>query len=265
MHRPAALLALAALTAHAAADIETEHLEDDGVANITLGPPSSFEEFGDIDMLWGNYYFTNDPTEIITQVSFGLGDLSAGEQVHVWVFDDPDDDADPTNAIPVFNLTTTGANLGFDFNVVAIPSVEVSGGFFVAVGHLAELTFPGGSADYPAPARFDPDGRPDRSWFFYDDDIPETDLASSGFVSRMDGKFVPIQGAFAVRATTVCLPICNDADLAEPFNILDFSDVVAFLAAFGAMDPIADFALPEGVFDFSDVAAFLTEFAAGCP
>ncbi len=58
---------------------------------------------------------------------------------------------------------------------------------------------------------------------------------------------------------------CNAADLAEPFNVLDFSDVIAFLAAFGAMDPAADLAAPFGTFDFSDVVAFLGAFGAGCP
>jgi len=55
------------------------------------------------------------------------------------------------------------------------------------------------------------------------------------------------------------------ADLAEPFGVLDFSDVVAFLTAFGSMDPAADLAPPVGVFDFSDVVAFLGSFGAGCP
>ncbi|MEZ6242733.1 MAG: GC-type dockerin domain-anchored protein [Phycisphaerales bacterium] len=58
---------------------------------------------------------------------------------------------------------------------------------------------------------------------------------------------------------------CSPADLAEPFGALDFSDVLAFLVAFGSMDPAADLAPPLGVFDFSDVIAFLTAFAAGCP
>lgn len=58
---------------------------------------------------------------------------------------------------------------------------------------------------------------------------------------------------------------CNEADLAIPFGALDFSDVVAFLAAFAAMDPAADLAPPEGLFDFSDVVAFLAAFGAGCP
>ncbi|MEZ6244207.1 MAG: GC-type dockerin domain-anchored protein [Phycisphaerales bacterium] len=58
---------------------------------------------------------------------------------------------------------------------------------------------------------------------------------------------------------------CNDADLAEPFGQLDFSDVVAFLVAFGAMAPEADLAPPTGQWDFSDVVTFLTLFGGGCP
>ena len=55
------------------------------------------------------------------------------------------------------------------------------------------------------------------------------------------------------------------ADLAEPTGVLDFSDVAAFLAAFGSMAPQADLAEPFGVHDFSDVASFLAAFGAGCP
>ncbi len=58
---------------------------------------------------------------------------------------------------------------------------------------------------------------------------------------------------------------CNAADLAEPLGSLDFSDVVAFLTAFGGMAPAADLAPPTGVWDFSDVVAFLGSFGAGCP
>jgi len=55
------------------------------------------------------------------------------------------------------------------------------------------------------------------------------------------------------------------ADLAEPFGQLDFSDVVAFLGAFGAQDGAADLAEPFGQWDFSDVVAFLGVFGGGCP
>jgi len=72
---------------------------------------------------------------------------------------------------------------------------------------------------------------------------------------------------YSFTATVTELPdlSCNDADLAEPLGVLDFSDVVAFLSAFGAMDSDADLAPPFGVYDFSDVVAFLSAFGAGCP
>ncbi|MFI4898042.1 MAG: GC-type dockerin domain-anchored protein [Phycisphaerales bacterium JB059] len=54
------------------------------------------------------------------------------------------------------------------------------------------------------------------------------------------------------------------ADLSEPFGTLDFSDVIAFLGALGAMEASADLAAPFGVFDFSDVVEFLTLFGGGC-
>ncbi|MEZ6241610.1 MAG: GC-type dockerin domain-anchored protein [Phycisphaerales bacterium] len=55
-------------------------------------------------------------------------------------------------------------------------------------------------------------------------------------------------------------------DLADPpDHVLDFSDVLAFLAYFDDHDPRADLAPPEGVWDFSDIFAFMVAFAAGCP
>ncbi len=77
-----------------------------------------------------------------------------------------------------------------------------------------------------------------------------------------------ILGPFTGRAYLIegrrAGPPCP-ADLALPLGMLDFSDIIAFLTAFGAMQAPADLAEPLGVFDFSDVLAFLTAFAAGCP
>ncbi|MEZ6242738.1 MAG: M12 family metallo-peptidase [Phycisphaerales bacterium] len=61
------------------------------------------------------------------------------------------------------------------------------------------------------------------------------------------------------------VPACSPADLAEPFGVLDFSDVSAFLVAFAAQEPEADLAPPNGSYDFSDVLAYLAAFGAGCP
>ncbi len=61
------------------------------------------------------------------------------------------------------------------------------------------------------------------------------------------------------------LPRACAADLALPLGELDFSDVLAFLDEFAAMQPDADLSAPLGVFDFDDVLAFLVAFGAGCP
>lgn len=57
---------------------------------------------------------------------------------------------------------------------------------------------------------------------------------------------------------------CNDADFAEPFGVLDFFDVLAFLQAFSASDPSADLN-NDTLFDFFDVQSYLNAFAGGCP
>jgi hypothetical protein len=57
---------------------------------------------------------------------------------------------------------------------------------------------------------------------------------------------------------------CNAADLAEPFGILDLSDINAFVAGFLGMDPIADID-NSGIFDLADINAFVAAFTAGCP
>jgi hypothetical protein len=75
-------------------------------------------------------------------------------------------------------------------------------------------------------------------------------------------------GDFTVSGGQLDPPPPDDtcvADLALPSGVLDFSDIIAFLSAFSAMEPAADLADPVGQFDFSDVVAFLSAFAAGCP
>ena len=89
-----------------------------------------------------------------------------------------------------------------------------------------------------------------------------------GTLGQFDAHAPSVGGAFRMSGgfwAASALGPCNPADLAEPFGTLDFSDIIAFLTAFGAMDPAADIAVPFGVFDFSDVVAFLTAFGTGCP
>jgi hypothetical protein len=57
---------------------------------------------------------------------------------------------------------------------------------------------------------------------------------------------------------------CNDADLAEPFGVLDLADITSFIAAFGAGDPAADLD-GSGLLDLADINLFVSAFLAGCP
>jgi len=66
-----------------------------------------------------------------------------------------------------------------------------------------------------------------------------------------------IAGSFPINVLE-CVPDLNND------GSLNFLDVSAFLAAFGAQDPLADFT-NDGSFNFLDVSAFLGAFGAGCP
>ena len=196
----AGIMAIASGTA-----LGNDYSYDDGTSNITLGPPRSFEQFGDIDMLWGNYYETQETTEYVTSVDFELGRISANDQVTLWIFDDVDNDLDPTNGTNVFSMTIDAPMTGSDgINSIDVGSIGVSGGFFVAVSHLCELVYDdAGNPGYSSPGRYDPDARADRSWFYYGS---YGDLPDAGYSTRMDGPDVPIPGAFAIRATTSTVP-----------------------------------------------------------
>jgi hypothetical protein len=57
---------------------------------------------------------------------------------------------------------------------------------------------------------------------------------------------------------------CSDADLSEPFGVLDFFDIQEFLNLFSSNDPTADMNT-DGMYDFFDVQLYLGLFSAGCP
>ena len=201
MPRTASLLRIAgvasiALAIAPAASASMTYALDDGAGNIGLGPPSSF----DADMLFGNYYFAEPGAETITALSVALNEIIPTEEFTMYLFDDPDDDGDPVNAVLVAEVSGTPLfDTQDEFTTFAIDPTVVSGGFFVGANVFA-------LGGVNRPARVDPQGDPTRSWLFYDNIINTDDLSTSGFITRMDGPFVPIQGAFMVRATGIPAP-----------------------------------------------------------
>ena len=57
---------------------------------------------------------------------------------------------------------------------------------------------------------------------------------------------------------------CNSADLAEPFGVLDLSDINTFVTAFSGNDLLADLNGDE-VLDLADIGLFVGDFTGGCP
>ncbi len=76
--------------------------------------------------------------------------------------------------------------------------------------------------------------------------------------------FTGTQRIGTLRITRTSEAACSVADLALPYNELDFFDISAFLTAFSASDSSADLN-NDGAFDFFDISQFLTSFSAGCP
>ncbi|RMH25312.1 MAG: hypothetical protein D6692_11385 [Planctomycetota bacterium] len=54
------------------------------------------------------------------------------------------------------------------------------------------------------------------------------------------------------------------ADLAEPFGVLNFFDIAAYINAYIDGDPSADLTEPFGVFNFLDISAYINLYNAGC-
>ncbi|MCC5823677.1 MAG: vanadium-dependent haloperoxidase [Phycisphaerales bacterium] len=88
------------------------------------------------------------------------------------------------------------------------------------------------------------------------DDFPGRVIGSNAGIAA----FTRASASFSGSAASLC-----PADFAEPFGVLDFFDVAAFIDAFVAGSPAADLAEPFGVLDFADIAAFFDAYNAGCP
>ncbi len=83
-------------------------------------------------------------------------------------------------------------------------------------------------------------------------------------IQQMGTPIGPAQCDVFVDWVRVVPEICP-ADVSEPLGQLDFSDIIAFLNAYNAMEPLGDIAPPFGQWDFSDISAYLVFFAGGCP
>jgi len=231
---------------------------DDGTGNFTIGP-SQF----DANMTWLNTFNVEPGFERISTVFVSFGDIAdnggavGSDIVTVAVLDDPNNDGDPSDAV----LLSTGTGVWTDRapnEFLSFPldtPADVEGVFFVAV--MMDVI------QGANPARMDPQGQGagSLSWLFYNPKPNLDDLGSSPFILRMSDS--PFIGAWMVQADGINAALCV-ADVAEPFGVLNFFDVAAFIGMFNAQDPAADLAEPFAVWNFFDLVAFLEAFGDGC-
>lgn len=165
-----------------------EYAADDGTGSINIGPSFNAE------MLWGNYFTAAPGHDTITTIRIAFGSIDAGRPIDLLLFDDPDDDGNPANAVLVTQTTALTNPAGLNaFTDYAIDPTAVSGGFFVAAKMMVT------TADRPA--RLDPQSITGQSWLFFADQIPLDNLGSSPFVLNMNN--APFPGTWMLRAQAV--------------------------------------------------------------
>lgn len=190
-----ALLGSASLMIAAAARADFEYKYDDGSANVRTTTTFPAE------MLWGNVYQAQPGADLITQIGVGFGRLPLNTPIRLWVFDDPNDDFDPRDAVLLSESTALSGTASIAvLNLYNITPVRVSGVFFVAVSCFTD----GGILTVPA--RLDPDGfaNASRSWLFGADNIVGSSIGDSPYIVNMTQN--PVRGTFVVRATGIPAP-----------------------------------------------------------
>jgi len=138
-----------------------EYLVDDGTHENSIGLTMGG------DLFWLNYFTTTASCEVIHTISIAWGLMSNGGLCTILLYDDPNDDGNPIDAVLLYQTTTTVANADLDiFTDVNITPTLVSGGFCVAAiiwNHPAG-EFPA-SIDWSSPSQLS-------SWIAYSNSPP---------------------------------------------------------------------------------------------
>lgn len=180
-----------------------EYAIDDGTQDNSIGLT------GGGDVIWLNQFNVLPGLETITTVSVAWGNVPNGTAATILIYDDPNDDGDPTDAVLLTSFATTIANANTDtLNLIDVPDTNVGSagdGFFVG----AYVT--GGPGQFPA--ALDEASSAGRSWVAGDDaglgninDLSLNDLPPSTLVD------VGLPGNWMVRADAGPPPIDSTPD-----------------------------------------------------
>ena len=164
-----------------------DYILDDGAGNWSIGPSE-----WDADLLWGNVFDVEPGYETIDSISVSFGGtVPLNRPMSFVLMEDPNDDLDPTDAVPLAVVDGMTVDLPPNsFITLDIPPTEVSGSFFVAC--MMDLL------QHEAAGRMDPDTNVGRSWLFFDVDIDLDNIGDSPLYYNMAN--TPFSGTWMVRA-----------------------------------------------------------------
>ena len=150
--------------------------------------------------MWGNCFDATPGYETIESISIAFApDVPLGREVTVVLFDDPDDDYDPSNAVPLaqtIGLTVDAAPN--EFITFDIDETSVSGVFFVAAWMFL--------AQHEHGPRLDDSTQSGRSWAFWFPvgQVNIGNLGSSPYYYNMSD--TPFDATWMIRAQAVPEP-----------------------------------------------------------
>lgn len=176
-----------------AASASFQYRVDDGAGsgNSGFADPS--------DMLWGNYFFAQPGAEVITTISAAFGNID-GRPITIHLYDDPDDDGNPANAIRLLSTEAFASRPANNFIAdYAIQPTPVMGGFFVAIQRRTEA--------FEFPARRDDTTPMGQSWLAAaprDQGLNLDDLGASPIFRNLNQNIPPSN--WMVRATGIPAP-----------------------------------------------------------
>jgi hypothetical protein len=175
-----------------------DYLLDDGSGELNIGleryPPTT----GLGTLAWMNQFEVEEGGEVITEVlvAFGPSHLNSGIPVDIYLWSDPNNDADPSDALVLAHVSGMTAHQNSNtFNIYNIPDTYVGGEgtvFFVGVVasvQVSDATPPHTEADYIM--RLDSSSIQARTWVFAEFEgtglDPDDLLGSEGAVMQQFG------------------------------------------------------------------------------
>ena len=188
---PCRAAAFALALAAAPATASNQYTLDDGELDVAIG--SSLP----VDFGWLQRFDAVGGTDLITDVQIWIPGITDGRPVHLCVWEDPNDDGDPIDAILVATVTgPVRSTPGFARYALPNPGL-VQGRFFVG----AYLTVDGG----PGPAAIDKDAIvPNIAWATWNPvqgGFDHYDLGNNFPPFHVETLSASFHGAFLLRAT----------------------------------------------------------------